>query len=133
MRSLGELSIAAVCALLLGCGGEGTPEPETPPPPGAPETLAERACPEESFLTFQDFGGPFFFDWCTGCHSSAMPEGERQGAPPGVDFDTLEDMRAWADRIWARAGDHNETMPPIGGPHEEERVALGEWLACGAP
>jgi hypothetical protein len=61
-----------------------------------------------------------------------LPEGERQDAPLGVDFDTLDDVRRQAERIWARAGDHNQTMPPLGGPHELERSYLGEWLACGA-
>jgi hypothetical protein len=128
-RDLARLSVAAA---LCACGGEGTPPAETPPPAEAPETLAERPCPDDSWLTFEDFGGPFLYDWCTGCHSSDMPDGQRQGAPLTVDFDTLEDARAWADRIWARAGDHNATMPPIGGPEETERNALGEWLACGA-
>jgi hypothetical protein len=32
-----------------------------------------------------------------------------------------------------RAADHNVTMPPVGGPEADERSALGEWLACGAP
>jgi len=34
---------------------------------------------------------------------------------------------------WFRAGDHNQTMPPVGGPDDDERGDLGEWLACGAP
>jgi hypothetical protein len=134
MRSLRELAlVACISAALAACGGEDAPEPKTPAPPGAPKTLAERPCPTDSVLTFEDFGGPFLYSWCTGCHSSDMPEGMRQSAPLDVDFDTLEDARAWADRIWARAGDHNVTMPPIGGPDEEERGMLGEWLACGAP
>jgi hypothetical protein len=42
-------------------------------------------------------------------------------------------IRAQAARIWARSGDHNMTMPPVGGPEDEDRSMLGEWLACGAP
>jgi hypothetical protein len=128
-----ELSVLMMAGALSGCGGEEAPAPQTPAPPDAPGTLAERECPEESWLSFEDFGGPFLYDWCTGCHSSEMPEGQRQNAPLGVDFDTLEDARAWADRIWVRAADHNATMPPVGGPEPDERSALGEWLACGAP
>ena len=133
MRWWRELSIAVAACALCACGGQDAPAAQAPPPADAPETLAERPCPEDTFLTFEDFGGPFLYDWCTGCHSSEMQEGQRQGAPLAVDFDTLEDARAWADRIWLRAGDHNATMPPIGGPDADERGALGEWLACGAP
>lgn len=97
------------------------------------EALEERPCPEDSFLTWDNFGGPFVLTYCTGCHSSALAEADRQGAPPGSDFDTLEDVRRWAPRIWARSGDHNATMPPVGVPEDPDRRDLGEWLACGAP
>ena len=99
----------------------------------APTTLEDRECPPDSVLTFENFGGPFISSYCAGCHAKDLPEGMRQEAPLDVDFDTLDATRAWAKRIWARAGDHNVTMPPIGGPDEAEREMLGEWLACGAP
>lgn len=96
-------------------------------------SLAERPCPDGSGLRWESFGGPFFFSWCTGCHSIDLAEGLRQGAPLGVDFDDLERIRKHADAIWARAADHNATMPPVGSPSQSERAQLGEWLACGAP
>ena len=128
-----------LCGLLAACTAD-TTETEGKPakkekieePQGTPESLADRQCPEESYLTFEDFGGPFMFTWCNGCHASGLPEGMRQDATLGVDFDTIDEIRAWSDRIWARAGDHNVTMPPIGGPDDVEREMLGEWLACGA-
>lgn len=95
--------------------------------------LDERPCPEDSFLTYESFGGPFMLSNCTGCHHSRLPADTRQGAPIGVDFDELEDIRAWADRIWARSGDDNLTMPPVGPATADDRARLGEWLACGAP
>lgn len=95
-------------------------------------SLPERPCPEDSFLSYESFGGPFMLTWCNGCHGAGVPDGMRQGAPVGIDFDTIEDVRRQAERIWARSGDQNATMPPIGGPHEDERALLGEWLACGA-
>lgn len=101
--------------------------------PAAYPSFDERPCPDDSTLTAEDFGGPFMLTYCTGCHHSALPEGERAGAPLGVDFDSLTDVRAQAARIWARAGDQNATMPPVGPPPEDERARLGEWLACGAP
>lgn len=97
-----------------------------------PSTLDERPCPEDSFLTYEDFGEPFLLNWCTGCHSAALDEGERQGAPVGSNYETIALVRKNAARLWARAGDHNLTMPPVGGPESDERALFGEWLACGA-
>lgn len=101
--------------------------------PAVYPSLGERPCPPDSTLTAEDFGGPFVLTYCTGCHHAALPEGERAGAPLGVDFETLGKIRAHADRIWARSGDQNATMPPVGPAPADERIRLGEWLACGAP
>ncbi len=125
------LVVSAACVDEPSDTGE---EGGAPPGPAATfESLDERPCPEESFVGYEDFGGPFIITWCNGCHASALPEAERQGAPLGIDFDSIERIREQAGRIWARSADHNVTMPPVGGPEEEERVLLGDWLACGAP
>jgi hypothetical protein len=121
-----------VLGVLAACASE-TPPPEPPAPPGAPRSLGERPCPEGFSLGWESFGQPFLLSWCTGCHSSGLADAERGGAPKGTDFDRLEDVRAWADRIWARAADHNRGMPPVGGPDDADRELLGAWLACGAP
>lgn len=112
-----------------------TGDTDTPTTTGAAmwQSLDERPCPEDSALSSENFGAPFLLTHCTGCHHSSLGAGERAGAPLGVDFDSLDDVRARADRIWARAADHNMTMPPLGGPAQDERTRLGEWLACGAP
>lgn len=96
-------------------------------------TFGERPCPEDSFLTYENFGWPHMLTFCTGCHSAGLPADMRQGAPIEVNFADIEDVRAQAERIWVRAGDHNASMPPVGPADEEERRLLGEWLACGAP
>lgn len=97
------------------------------------DSLAERPCPEDSILTYENFGGPFMLNFCTGCHQSMLPADMRQDSPIEVNFDDIDDVREWSDRIWARAADQNLTMPPVGPPSDEERMRLGEWLACGAP
>jgi hypothetical protein len=94
------------------------------------ETL--RDCPPESSLDYQNFGGPFFLSWCTGCHNSALGEGERQDAPIHVNFDSLDEIRGNSAAILERAV-HQRLMPPAGGPSETHRELLGEWLRCGAP
>ena len=125
--------LALALAALTACTSD-VADPDAPEdPPLVGETFDERLCPEDSFVTWEDFGGPFMYSWCNGCHAAGLPEGERQKAPVGIDFDTVEDVRSWAERIWVRAGDHNTTMPPVGGPDAIDRELLGEWLACGAP
>ena len=96
-------------------------------------SLDERPCPDDSFLTYENFGGPFVLSYCTTCHASRLPADLRQGSPIEVNFDDVADIREWSDRIWVRAADQNQTMPPVGPPSDEERARLGEWLACGAP
>jgi len=83
-------------------------------------------------VTYESFAGPFFLDWCTGCHSSALAKGERQEAPLDTNFNTLDGIRSRSDRILEKAV-HTHAMPPAGGPSDEERALLGEWFSCGAP
>ena len=129
-------ALALAVALLAACGDGGGADGEPggdDGPPDVGETLADRACPGDSFLTYGNFGAPFFAEYCTGCHSSQIPADMRQDAPPGVDFETLDGVRSHADLIYLLAADGNAMMPPVGGPAEETRVLLGEWLGCGAP
>lgn len=93
----------------------------------------ERPCPPDSGLTWENFGGGYVLSYCTTCHHSALPADMRQLAPIAINFETVELVRAQADRVWARAADQNQTMPPVGAPADDQRALLGEWLACGAP
>ena len=97
------------------------------------EGFADRPCPDDTVLTWDNFGGPFVLNWCTGCHSANLPEGERAGATLGVDFDTVEDVQQWRSVMWVYSADDNLSMPPVGGPGPMDRFYFGEWLACGAP
>jgi hypothetical protein len=96
-------------------------------------TIDEYPCPPGgTTLTYESFGQSFMAAYCNRCHSA--PEGQRSGAPADFVFDTLADVRAHKDRIFARAADTNDSMPtyPATVPGEQ-RVRLAEWLACGAP
>jgi hypothetical protein len=133
---------AVVFALSLGgagaaCSSSGdAASPASTPDAGTSTPLSSipgRDCPDKSPLTYQSFGEPFFFTYCTGCHSSKLEGEKRQKAPPGVDFDMLAGVRANLRRIYDRAADDHTTMPPAGGPSMESRKLLGDWLACGAP
>lgn len=114
-------------------GETGASTGDVPTTGGVYETFDERPCPPDSPLTVINFGAPFMLTHCTGCHHSSLDKDERAGAPLGVDFDDLAYVRDQAAQIWARAADQNMTMPPLGGPAQDERTRLGEWLACGAP
>ncbi len=106
---------------------------ETPvgPPSGA-------VCPDDSTLTYENFGKMFMEDYCTRCHSSELEGAARMDAPDGHDFDTIEGIWGVQDHIdqMAAAGPDKTNMAmPIGNPKPtlEERELLGEWLACEAP
>ena len=60
----------------------GPPRPLEP----APDVATTDDC--STSPTWESFGQGFLRTWCTPCHSSGLPEGARQGAPLGVDFDT---------------------------------------------
>ena len=92
-----------------------------------------RDCPEDSPFTWENFGEAIMLNYCTGCHSSLLPEGQRAGAPLDVDFNDHNATQLWLTRIYARSADTNKTMPPIDTMTDTERYNLGDWLACGAP
>lgn len=127
MRSVWLVGALALC-VVASCASETKRDPV-----GPWESLDERYCPPDSSLSWENFGDPFFRNWCNGCHLSSIPEDDRREAPIETYFDTLHDVRAQKDIIWEQAGDSNDEMPPVGGPPAEERALLGEWLACGAP
>lgn len=114
----------------LACGGD-DPSPARRQPTGA-------MCTASSTTTYASFAQAFFAAYCTSCHARAVVGPARAGAPAGLDFDTVEGIRAAADRIdrVAASGPDatNPDMPP-GNPRPSaaERARLGEWLACGAP
>jgi hypothetical protein len=95
-------------------------------------------CPETSPPTYGDFAADFFADYCTRCHHSALFGADRNEAPEGVNFDTLEGIRAHAleiDQTAAKGPAATNVEMPVDGsmPTEAERERLGQWLACGAP
>ena len=89
-------------------------------------------CAQTSYLDYTSFGQPFLENWCRGCHSSQLPATMRQMAPANVNFDSLDDVHTWSNAIVMRATGSAATMPPAGGPSDDERQMLTEWLGCGA-
>ena len=101
--------------LVIHCGGD----PELGPPTGS-------TCPQNSSLTYVNFGKRFLDANCVGCHGPRSPALSDQASV----------QAAW-DRIYrmAAAGPNaiNTAMPKDHGVSTDERLKLGEWLACGAP
>ncbi|MEO8703683.1 MAG: hypothetical protein ABI867_26775 [Kofleriaceae bacterium] len=120
MRSV--LETAMVLSLVAACGSDRVAD-EPPQPPDVCET---------SFLDYTGFGEPFILDWCAGCHTSTLPAEMRQDSPIDVNFDDRTATVPWVERIRIRATGASPTMPPAGGPSDEERALLAEWIDCGA-
>jgi uncharacterized membrane protein len=123
---------AALALLLAACGTEVSTDDGAGSGSGSGDPMVDPNACDTSYLDYENFGAPFVIDWCRGCHSSAVPAGMRQKAPADVNFDTLQQVRTWKDMIVARATGASPNMPPAGGPSQEERQLLAEWLACGA-
>ena len=85
-----------------------------------------------------DFGSTFLGRYCAGCHHPARIGAARNGAPPTMNFDTLEAARRapYTLDLAAAAGPAGTRafMPPEAPePTLAERTWLGEWIACGQP
>lgn len=135
---LGRLLVLVAVFLIGACSAEVESDLRADAGPvtsdgGLDASLAGRSCPPDSALTYESFGRPFMRMWCTSCHSSALSDGERGGAPAGSNFDTLEAVRSNRENLYRIAADDAAIMPPVGGPEMAERWRLGDWLACGAP
>ena len=87
-------------------------------------------CGREPPLSYDNFGKGLMGRHCAGCHSSLLPEGQRNLAPLGVDLDTWAGVVQWGTRIEARSIGEAPTMPPGGGPTDQEKAMLTEWLQC---
>jgi hypothetical protein len=94
-------------------------------------------CPPMSTLSYENFGQAFFASFCLECHTVAIPTGPGRQAPPDRNFDDLASVRMYAHPIdqQAAAGPSgvHQVMPPLDPrPTLQQRMQLGEWLACGA-
>jgi hypothetical protein len=147
MKRIGLLVVFAATSIIAGLSSSGCGEKKdsaaaTP----TPFNLFGAVCPTDFQYTYYNWGEPFFRDWCTGCHSSNLPEGSRQNAPPNVNFDDYSDIRQWGVEIYGYAAVIGGTnglplMPPAGGTGTSQAFpgifanyqVLGQWLACNAP
>ncbi len=114
------LAIVALCLATTACGE-----------PGEADNAPADPC-EDLPWNFANTGEPFMRDWCTSCHHSELEDGDRPPGTQGVNFDSYEDVFERLERIESRALT-TLTMPPAGGPPEDQLQRLQEWIDCGAP
>ncbi|MCH7472482.1 hypothetical protein IIA79_05970, partial [bacterium] len=83
----------------------------------------------ESVTYTDDMRPAVFVPVCMQCHDSNKFGGERQGAPPGVNFDTFAAAAASANRgnIRSQAG----TMPPGGPLTDDQKALFQQWMDDG--
>jgi hypothetical protein len=94
-----------------------------------PDDVSEE-CIHDPPLEYDRYGQGFVEKFCNGCHSSLVPEELRNDAPVGVDFDSYGAILQWKDRIAVRTDPDEPTMPPGGGPTDDQYVEFHEWLDC---
>jgi hypothetical protein len=122
--------------LALGCSSE---DPTKPAPPSTLPTGSTCPNPSAPSVTYGGWAQNFFESYCTRCHSSALEtQTDRSGATPGYNWDDLPTIKAHDQEIDAYAAGGpdgiNRVMPPSDPrPSDDERVKLGEWIACGEP
>ena len=97
-----------------------------------PSVARSEGC-EDIPWTYQNVGDPFMRTWCTSCHHVDLPEEQRSGALLGVNFHSYTEVISQLERIKARTLSEPMTMPPAGGPSDQELNRLREWIDCGAP
>jgi hypothetical protein len=105
-----------ILALLFACG---TPEAATP--------VAD--CSSVPDVSWDAWGEGFFRTYCTSCHGSGTRN--RNGAPPGYDFDDQSVVLAHAEDI-RRAVLTDQTMPVGGGVYPDDLTLLDVYLSCHA-
>jgi uncharacterized membrane protein len=119
-----------------GCDDDAGPDHDHDGTAIGPESGA--TCPDNSTLSYDNFGKDFMSKYCLRCHSTKVTGAARMMAPADHNFDTLAEIALLAEHIdqYAAAGpaSTNVKMPKNDPkPSMDDRMKLGEWLACGAP
>ena len=108
-----------------------TPEPIVVNGPLPHETSLK--CVKGTYLTYENFGAAFLSAHCRTCHSRTIAGQNRNGAPSSANFDSAQDASLYRGLILAKTQGTNPSMPPGLYLSTKQKVALAEWLDCGAP
>lgn len=99
-------------------------------PPGVDDGAGDTATDPCDAYTWETVGGPFMLTWCAPCHAAALPAPRRQGAPADVNLHTEQATLSHGPRVLARATGPAASMPPRGGPSDDDRERLATWIQC---
>jgi len=82
-------------------------------------------------VTYSEHVAPILDGHCIGCHSGYLEGADRNGAPPGVDFDTYEAAVESGDaaNVRIQAG----SMPPSGSLSAGDKAIFQAWVDEGFP
>ncbi len=87
MREIHRVGVFLLCTgIATGC----TQAEEHGAHPGEPSGAT---CPEDSLLSYENFGKDFMDEYCVGCHSTSLSGASRNGAPSDHNFDSLAAIR----------------------------------------
>ncbi len=124
MKNLILLPGFLIIALLAACAGNNTPaSSNSPSPSGSTPASSTPASGEKVSFSV---ASAIVKQRCSTCHSGAS-------ARAGVNFDSNDQIKKYADRIKARAVD-SKGMPQgnATGMTDAERQTLGAWITQGA-
>ena len=85
------------------------------------------SCEDAAALEWNYWANGFFRTYCLSCHSAQSTE--RFGAPPGINFDSQEDVELLADLIYESVI-LEQRMPEGGGVDPTELQRLEGYLRC---
>jgi uncharacterized membrane protein len=88
----------------------------------------EDECADAPMVTWENYGEAILAEHCQSCHASTA--NDRYGAPEGVAFDTIEQVRTHRVRILAVTDPATRTMPPAVALEEIDYERLRIWLTC---
>jgi uncharacterized membrane protein len=125
--------LAALLALSsAACSDGASGAPRSAQDAGAP-LVSKRDCSTlEPVPTFEDLQRGIL-QICHRCHSAQVSGAARNGAPDGVNFDTYEEFKVFADTASFLVEKRVMPFPDGGGPTEAQRRELYAWAACGTP
>lgn len=95
---------------------------------GGADTADTAGCADAPEVNWVSFGEGFFTTYCRACHSATTQN--RFGAPEGIDFDTLAEVRQYQDLVRTTVLE-DESMPVGGGVFESDLILLDSFLSCG--
>lgn len=113
-RTMIALCCVCLCFFFTGCGDKEDPI-----------RTSDATVDVEGPVTYSSHIRGMLESYCLGCHSDSRQGSDRKGAPVSVNFDTYEDIVAWADNAGRRI--QSGTMPPGGGISDTDRALFRKW------